>query len=206
MSTAPINPRPMVDSLGAARRLQGLACIGYGTHYLADQMVAHRLHVRAWQMQHHDRILVVTHQRIDYTYQRLWEVNGPSKLARDYAEQRGWLPPDAWTDNTIDDPLAYPYGDPAQADYIDEIKLARVKAGKHEYLSMTGLEKLTLLAQHLRGGGTLRGFRNRYRPVPKRELCGLVQRHEWIWPLLDPDDLQDLTTKKVRLEDLRLVG
>lgn len=206
--------RLMIDATGAARRLQALACAGYGTGHLANLMAAQRLYVRAWQQHHRVKILWTTHQRIDYTYLKLWDTDGPSTLARQHARRRGWLPFEAWTDRTIDDPGAAPYCDPEAVGYIDRVKLAKVVAHQVRYIELTGAEKMELLANYLQNAvartigerASLRSFINRFRPVPRRELRYLVMGRPEIWPLFQPDDLAGLLDKEVRVEDLWLVG
>ena len=198
-----------VDSVGTARRLQALACAGYGTAHLAGLMVASRMLVKAWQQHHWHRVHLATHQRVAYTYQHLWDTDGPSTLARRHAlDVRGWHPFEAWTDRTIDDPAAYPYGDPAQSAYVDQVLLARVVAGSRPYADLSGAEKVELLLVHLRGGLSLRGFRNRYRPVPKRELFLLLSRRPDLWVLLAPHEVLflGLGERSLSVQDLRLAG
>ena len=208
MRITPRQRRHLIDATGAARRLQALACAGYGTGYLAGLLVAHRLHVRSWQSHEHRQIKRSTHQRIDYTYQRLWDTDGGSTLARRHAAGCGWHPFEAWTDGTIDDPAAPPYSDPAQTSLVDPELLARVRAGRRPYADLSGTEKIELLTAHLRTGLSLRGFRNRYRPVPKPELFVLLALRPELWHLLEPHERQFLRLgeRSVRLEDLRLAG
>jgi hypothetical protein len=196
-----------VDAIGAARRLQSLACAGYGVAPLADLMAAHRMHVKAWQRHRWQSIHLATHERIAYTYLRLWDTDGGSTLARDHAARRGWHPFEAWTDVTIDDPGAYPYGDPAQINYIDRVLIKRVRDGKRPYLDLSDAERIELLTQHLTAGGTMRGFRDRYRPVPKRQLDLLIAQRPDIWPLVQPLHLPTrIIEGRVSIESLRLVS
>jgi len=196
----------LINATGAARRLQAAACAGYGTGHLAELLVANRMHVRAWQQHRRAQIHLATHQRIAHTYERIWDTDGRSTLARQHAIRRGWHPFEAWTDSTIDDPGAPPYSDPEQTGYVDQVLLQRVTRGERAYLDLSAAEKLELLRLHLETGTSLRGFRNRYRPVPKRELDVLVSLHPDIWPLLKPDDLDSLTRREVRVADLRYAG
>lgn len=202
---SPTKP-PTTDATGAARRLQALGRAGYGAAHIAELMAASRMHVKAWQHHRWHHIYLSNHQRIDYTYWKLWDTEGPSTLARKHAERKGWQTFDAWTEHTIDDPGAPPYSDPEQINYIDRVLLHRVYVGRRPYLDLTAAEKVELLAAHLQAGYSLRGFRNRYRPVPKRELAWLIKRRPDVWPLFNPEDLSDLLHREVRLEDLWLAG
>ena len=186
-----------IDAIGAARRLQALGVAGYGTRHLADLLVAHHLHVRTWQRHGRVRVHEVTHQRIAYTYERLWDTDGGSTQAREHAHRCGWQPFEAWTDSTVDDPGAYPYGDPEQLQAVDDVLLARVRVGQRDYVELTPAEKLALLGEHLGRGGTVRGFINRYRPVPRRELRYLLAQSEHLWPLLGEHDLSAFSLPEV---------
>lgn len=200
---------PMVDALGAARRLQALACAGYGTAHLGELMVAHRLHVRAWQRHEHRRIRLTTHERIDYTYWRLIDQDGPSTLAKIYAAQRRprWHPIEAWTPETIDDPSAAPYSGTDALLYVDEELIERVQAGIRNYLDLTDTEKMVLFERHLLNDGSIRGFRNRYRPVPKRQFERLILQTPRLHGLLRPDDRPKALREQEKDDaDQRLVG
>lgn len=208
MTTAPARPRIItIDAVGAARRLQALACARYGVAHLADMLVAGRMHVKHWQRHTWRTIHLATHQRIDYVYQRLWDTEGPSTLAHKHARMRGWHDFDAWTERTIDNPGAPPYSDPDQVNYIDWVLLERVRTGRRRYLDLSDAEKVALLIQHLNDGGGLRAFRDRYRPVPKRELDYLIVRQPSMWPLLNPTDLpRQARRQEASFEDFRLAG
>jgi len=198
---------PTTNAIGAARRLQALACAGYGVTPLADMLVASRMHVKAWQHHRWQNVHRTTHERIAYTYSKLWDTDGGSTQARDHAGRRGWQPFEAWTDTTIDDPAAYPYGDPEQINYIDRVLIKRVRDGKRRYLDLSDAERIELLTLHLIAGGTMRGFRDRYRPVPKRQLDLLIAQRPGIWPLVHPLHLPTRVIEgKVSVESLRLVS
>lgn len=201
MSTTTIN------AIGVARRLQALGCAGYGVAPLADLLAAHRMHVKAWQRHRWHQVHLSTHQRIDYTYQRLWDTDGGSTLARDNAVRRGWQPFEAWTDTTIDDPAAYPYSDPEQINYVDQVLISRVQCGRRPYLDLSNAERIELLIQHLIAGGSMRGFRDRYRPVPKRQLDLLIAQRPDLWPLIPGGHLPTRVIEgRVSVESLRLVS
>lgn len=191
-----------ICSIGAARRLQALAAAGYGSGIIAHHLAAPRWRVTRWRQPYCQQIWLATHQRVDYLYQRFYHTDGPSSLARQHARLLGWQPVDAWTDTTIDDPIATPYSDPAQTSHVDWVLLDQVRTRQrpHGFLQLTNSERLVLLREHfLQHGGTLRGFKDRHRPVPVEILrvlvasddelaaCGALKE---VWPV----------------EDLRLVG
>lgn len=189
-------------SIGVARRLQALAVAGYGSGEIAHHLVAARWRVVRWRQPFCRQVQLTTHQRVAYTYERLYHTDGPSTLARQHALALGWQPIDAWTDHTIDDPDAAPYSDPEQSNHIDWILLDRIRRRQQPggYALLTPSEQLVLLREHfLRGGGTLRGFRDRYRPVPIEPLRRLVASDPG---LRGCERLQEV----LPVEDLRLVG
>jgi hypothetical protein len=116
----------------------------------------------------------------------------------------GWHSFDAWTDATIDDPGAYPYGDPEHVNYVDQVLVQRVRRGLRRYIELNDREKMELLRLHLADGGSLRRFRDLYRPVPKREFEALLANRPDLWPLLRPEDRA--AREEVLVEDLRLAG
>jgi hypothetical protein len=164
--------------------LQALACAGYGTGLLAHHLATQRMRVKAWQQRHHWQVHLSTHQRVDYAYWRLIDYDGPSTQARRYARLRGWQPIEAWTVDTIDDPTAAPYSDPAQASYLDLEAINQVRAGSARYDDLQLMEKQYMLLEHLRLGGSLRGFKDRYRPVPQREVKQMARANQELATLL----------------------
>jgi len=100
-----------VDATGSARRLQALVVIGWPTRELAIRLGG-RDHgtVTDITSQNNRSIRRETAERIKALYDELWDQPGPSRLSAQRAEKRGWLPPLAWDDDTIDDPAAKPHG------------------------------------------------------------------------------------------------
>lgn len=101
--TAP-DDETFVPACGTRRRIQALLYLGW-TH----QEMRRRSGVRTavtlagkgeW-------VTVQTHVRIARLYDELWDVQGPSPITRRWARKRGYLPPMAWDDDTIDDPSAW---------------------------------------------------------------------------------------------------
>lgn len=104
-----IGPPPAVRHVapvGAKRRIQALAYIGYTQPQIASHTGLSRAalaHIIAGTA---DRILIGTADAIDRTYRQLRWTPGPSSGAMHYARRRGWHGPLAWDD--IDDPNAQP--------------------------------------------------------------------------------------------------
>ena len=96
----------LVDAVGARRRVQALAAIGWS---LASQAEAVGLsHTAAEEIASGLRTSVMhsTHEAIRTLYQDRSKKAGPSGWVRAFAARRGWHGPLAWDD--IDDPNAQP--------------------------------------------------------------------------------------------------
>ena len=102
----------MVDGTGTRRRLQALVAIGWSQRRLAE-----RLGVRVSNLNKTLRgdtlVLCRTARAVRAVYDDLWDQAPPqgehrekiaANRARNYARDRGWAPPLAWDDDTIDDP------------------------------------------------------------------------------------------------------
>lgn len=96
----------MVDSVGVVRRRQALAAMGYGLPDLAPHFGVTPRAVSNYMRR--PRVHRSTLERWRQVYDLLSMTPGPSSKARGEALRRGWLPPLAWDDETIDDPDAVP--------------------------------------------------------------------------------------------------
>lgn len=97
-----------VTAVGARRRLQALVAIGYSQTDLAEQLHLHRGTLAHWCYD------VPPHKwrAVAALFTRLQLVPGTSQRARAHARKRGWPPPLAWDEETIDDETATPVGIP----------------------------------------------------------------------------------------------
>lgn len=124
-----------IDATGTVRRLRALAVIGWDVYTLADRLSwdwhrVSRIRTGAQQM-----VLRDTARAIAAIYDELAARRGPSARAALDARQRGWQPPLAWDDDTIDDPTAEPnVSCPVD---IDEIAVERAIAGGRVRLTRT---------------------------------------------------------------------
>lgn len=91
-----LQPSASIPVVGAARRLQALATLGWSMDDLAELLRCNRGYLSALRLQYKPRIHVATHRRIDDLYRRLWDKPGPSPRAAADARARGWAPPLAW--------------------------------------------------------------------------------------------------------------
>ena len=113
-----------VPSVGAVRRVQALMALGWRKADLeAEGVPTGQLVTRS-----RDLISVEGWRQVRDVYDRLSMTLGPSQAARDRAAARGYHPPLAWDDDTIDDPRATPQrGEPVEAS-VDWVAVDRVVA------------------------------------------------------------------------------
>jgi len=106
-----------IDATGTRRRLQALAALGWSGAKLAPYLGLDATGVT--RMFTADRILARKARAVAVLYDRLWTQPPPegsqqdkaaATRARREAAARGWAPPMAWDDETIDDPAAGPEG------------------------------------------------------------------------------------------------
>jgi hypothetical protein len=107
--------RARVEPAGTVRRIQALVAVGYPQSVLAAYLGRPEERLRGSV-----RSGIVTAslaRAVRELYDRLWDQPPPQRTraertamsyARNYAAARGWVPPLAWDDDTIDDPSAGP--------------------------------------------------------------------------------------------------
>ncbi|MEV4212651.1 hypothetical protein [Micromonospora sp. NPDC049662] len=105
----------LVDAVGARRRLQALAVIGWS---FSD--VARRLGCTAQTVHRYTRQPYITQAKHDqlavlYDELRRRPAHDPERRVRNHARRQRWNGPQAWTPQTIDDPAA----EPALPDLVD---------------------------------------------------------------------------------------
>lgn len=109
---AEIAPKAIVDGTGTARRIQGLCCIGWSLNQQARRI--------GWLVSNYalvakgHPVTAATARLIAGLYDQLSMTPAApgysSTRARKFAAGKGWAPPLAWDDDTIDDPRARPDG------------------------------------------------------------------------------------------------
>src|SRR5690606_1069819 len=107
-----------VAGVGTARRLQALVAIGYTQTYLARRI--------GWSPENIPRLFrptpveASTARKVADLFEELQIRPGPSIRARLSAKRKGWAPPLAWDEHTIDDPDAAPnFGEREQVSFPD---------------------------------------------------------------------------------------
>lgn len=101
----------LVDAVGTRRRMQALATLGYGAHFLADYLTTSAPHVQRIRggrvstvQKHMHDMVVVAYERLHGTVR---ESPGATRAILQ-AQRRGWVGPDQWLDDELDDPAALP--------------------------------------------------------------------------------------------------
>lgn len=128
-------PGAITDGTGTRRRLQALMTLGWSQTRLAaalDYQTRNFGHL----INGTRGVTVATAHAVRALYDNLWDQAptianhweaGGSNRARKYATERGWVPPMAWDDDTIDDPNATPHVDehepraPRRLIHLDDI-------------------------------------------------------------------------------------
>ena len=95
-----------IDATGTVRRLRALTAIGWSIPLLAKEVG-----LTPSTLENHLHRSTVSTSRageIAQLFSRLQMTPGPSKRLRTLASQKGWHPPFAWDEDTIDNPAAAP--------------------------------------------------------------------------------------------------
>lgn len=94
-----------VPAAPTMRRLRALARMGWTSPKLSAETGIHAKDLEEIRLGHKAaRVRWRTSDRVSDAYDRLWNVDGGSKLVRRAAERRGWLLPLDWDEDTIEDP------------------------------------------------------------------------------------------------------
>ncbi len=104
-----------VHGAGTRRRLRALYALGWTSTHLAREVgVARQYMSRLLTAPEDERVAAATARTVARVYDRLWNrdpvaggvVDWAAKRASSRAASHGWAPPQAWDDETIDDPAA----------------------------------------------------------------------------------------------------
>jgi hypothetical protein len=102
----------LVDRSGTQRRLRALIALGWTARHLTRRLGMSSRTMGMLTADHGTPILASTRAKVAALYDELaLVVPAPSRgttVARGIAHGRGWVPPLAWDDDTIDDPDALP--------------------------------------------------------------------------------------------------
>jgi hypothetical protein len=123
-----------VPNAGTQRRLRALHAVGHTWKSIGERLGVNVQSVReiaGLSVQHPwEFCFVDTARRVEALYEEWWNVSPAGTAAhraRLSAKRKGYLPPAAWDDDTIDDPEAVSLeADPATLTYAQRLRLAVV--------------------------------------------------------------------------------
>lgn len=145
-----------IDGTGTRRRLQALVAIGWSGSELMRRLG--RIPTNFGVLVGGDQVKAHTARAVRELYDQLWNTAPPetsreekisASRSRRHALERGWLPPMAWDDDTIDQPdVAH---EPDQDEQPDHVAVERVLAGHPAGLRR--VDRLELARRVLASGG-----------------------------------------------------
>lgn len=166
----------MVPKIGAVRRVQALMAMGWTRDHLdaaGATSLPRLLHGQG------DLVTARKWREIREVYDRLSMTPGPSSETRRRALERGYAPPLAWDEDSIDDPAASPQVLPpktASAD-LDQVAVGRTVAGEAGApAALTRPERLEVIRQLAADGASDRVIGERL-DVTGRTVLRERQRH-----------------------------
>lgn len=98
----------LIPALGTVRRLRALAAKGHPLYRVAERTGVAYSHARLLARGKQPLVTTPVARAIAKVYDELWNVDGHSARTRNRARAKGWVPPLAWDDDTIDNPQAEP--------------------------------------------------------------------------------------------------
>lgn len=146
----------LVDGTGTRRRLQALNALGWTLRHMAAQL--------GWSFQATQAVITGVHPMVRSStrtavaalYDELGATLGPSPITRTRALRRGYLPPQAWDDDSIDNPAARPAPIPAtDPDLVDEVLVQRVLDGRADPVNLNNAERAAAVQLGRRRGMTV---------------------------------------------------
>lgn len=140
----------VVDATGTRRRLQALQALGWRWTDLAPRFGVTSQAVQMWSTGR--QVYVETMRRVVVVYDALSTTRGPSEITRHRAEQKGWVPPQAWDDDNIDSPDATADLGAPEDDQADEVAVTLALAGTLTWGSLATPDRAAYIAEARRRG------------------------------------------------------
>lgn len=129
----------LISGIGSARRLQALVADGWSWRALSERSGYTRQTVRDIATGRYATVALATVAWVRELYAELAGTPGDSTLATVIAKRHGWIPPDAWDDDAIDNPEASP--NVIVSVDVDEVKILRALDGDG-VVTLTGAERI----------------------------------------------------------------
>lgn len=112
-----------VSAVGTLRRLQALQWCGWSSRKIAAKAGLSKQAVQSILWGRYPHVTFSTAQAVQRAFVAIWdqipEPSGQVTYIKRLARERGYAPPIAWDDDTIDDPEASPYKPPTWRDDFD---------------------------------------------------------------------------------------
>ncbi|MFN8073607.1 MAG: hypothetical protein U0R66_17620 [Mycobacterium sp.] len=143
-----------VPSVGTVRRLRALVALGHTPKSLGANLSMALGVVRELLEDSHASIDTDTARRVTALFDELHMQPGPSQACRDRAAERGWPPPLAWDEHSIDNPAAEAQFGAKSRPLFDELylELRGMGLGNHQIAARLGITMDSLYRQLLRYG------------------------------------------------------
>jgi hypothetical protein len=126
------------DATGTARKLRALHTNGWPWEVLAARLGSSARWPAMLAAQPTPTVTTATFAAVDSLWNELRDQPGPSVRARTWARKRGWDGPDAWADETVNDPAATPYSH-VPAAFVDPVAVELALKGRP--VTLTPLER-----------------------------------------------------------------
>ncbi|GAA1768317.1 hypothetical protein [Nonomuraea bangladeshensis] len=170
-----------IDSIGARRRLQALAVMGWTVKEVGRRVASRRgdTWTNITRVMNERYVTATLAHEISAVYEDLRTQAPPADVhtrrAKARAERRRWAPPAAWEGVDIDDPDAEPDWASVLCEFVECSRA--VKPGRL---------RCAACAERLEKHGTLDGYRPARKGPELAEDALFVSEHEG-WPLHEPD-------------------
>lgn len=177
-----------VPAVGSQRRIRALMALGWPGNIIAERAGIKRGQSGISALLQARTVRVATAARIARAYDDLSMRLGPSPVTRARAQRNGWLPPLAWDDGRIDDPVhsCVDSVDIVECKDVDEVVVLRVLAGEH--LPTTRAEREEILRRWLANGGSQRTICNRMGWKQGRYTQAPVENYSKVVPHAQDDE------------------
>ncbi len=140
--------RRSIDGTGTRRRIHALMRSGWSQGDIGARLGVDHAVVSEWAiLPDGGRVHPDSADIVRILYGRLCAEDGTNHRARMWAERRGWHPPEAWSDATIDDPAAEPYS--WCRDDVDEVAVRRFIDEGGLWSALTEAEQREVVRRHL---------------------------------------------------------
>lgn len=164
--------RTLVPAIGSQRRIRALSRLGWPANMIAQRIGTSQAHLSG--IADRKRITAAMARAVAGVYDQLAMTPAPespyTKRLRTYAKKRGWAPPLAWDEHTIDDPAAEPDMGEAVPRHLTVVEDA-------EHLMTQGVDPWRI---HERTGhATADNLRTALRRADRHDLASRVIANPW---------------------------